>query len=147
MLDAAKDDATLLPFDTVFIANGSGKELIRTRWYDDDSRSVCFAHKKNFSAADTSSWDYYDSSELSPFVKSKPKKWQNGTQAQLDAAKDDARLIPKKTYFMAIRGDARGLKVFKIDNPYNDYESVAMMNADNGQWDFYWTEVLEPIND
>ena len=32
------------------------------------------------------------------------KNWQNGTQAQLDAAKDDARLIPKKTYFIGPHG-------------------------------------------
>jgi len=74
------------------------------------------------------------------------KKWKTGTQAQLYAAKDDARLIPKKTYFISLYGATRGLVVSRIDSPHNRRSSVMMWEA-NGEFDFHCAEDLEPIND
>lgn len=120
MLDAAKDNATLLPFDTEF--KYGNVKVKRYAWHDDDSRSVAFIgiddvdYKGSFC-------EYADASELKPAKKSKPKKWQNGTQAQLDAAKDDARLIPKKAYFL----HKEGYFLTRADCEENDATQVLMV--------------------
>lgn len=104
MLDAAKDDATLLPFDTVFLTN-------KTQYADDYMPDGVYCTRTTEGFNTESSVAFYTvesnelfhacASDLIPAKKYKPKKWQNGTQAQLDEAKYDARLIPKKTYFAA----------------------------------------------
>lgn len=74
-------------------------------------------------------------------------KYAKGTQAQLDAASDYARLIPKKTYFRSKYGNTIGQVVFKIDNPLNDQDSVRMFSNSSTSSDFHCHEDLEPIND
>lgn len=107
MLDAAKDDATLLPFDTVFVTankNNSFKtsrvNVIREKneSYDqDDKCSVRFAPIGCYKGV--VSFSYIEREDLLPSKKSKPKKWQNGTQAQLDAAKYVFFGINRASYF------------------------------------------------
>jgi len=154
MLDAAKDDATLLPFDTMFRTSkkstlGKGVAVVRSRnkYCCNDRGSV------GFEIADGTGTVYHHFvTDLLPAKKSKPKKWQNGTQAQLNAAKYDARLIPKKTYFrskISIMGVAT---CYVIQCEENDNESVLMMEIiESGDvmsrcW-FHTAKDLEPIND
>jgi len=73
-------------------------------------------------------------------------KWKNGSQAQLDNAKDDARKIPKKTFFTSKYGDTCGMKVYRIDSQHNSYAEVMMFN-ENGDFDFHDSNDLEPINE
>lgn len=56
-------------------------------------------------------------------------KWQNGTQEQLDAAMDNAELIPKKTYFLSNYGATEGTVVYRVDSPHNDANSTCMSNS------------------
>lgn len=69
-------------------------------------------------------------------------KYKRGTQADLDAAKDDARLIPKKTYFMC---DSK--LVYRIDSPDNDKYYVCMFYAEHGSITFCDARDLEPVNE
>jgi len=145
MLDTAKDDATKLPFDTVFIY--FDEEVVREEYPAwDDNFSV------NFVLAEGGlDIPMLSSEDLLPAKKPKQKKdkplaWQNGTQAQLDNAKDDARKIPKKTYFMSKYGDTDGTKVYRVDNEYNSADEVMMSNA-NFECDFHAAFDLEPINE
>jgi len=151
MLDAAKDDATLLPFDTVFVTTEGmdrskampiGIKVVRgaagLKDICGNKASVAF---QNIGA--TGYW-YVSSDNLLPAKKSKPKKWQNGTQEQLDAAKDDARLIPKKTYFCRPNRD---YKFYRVDSPGNDAHSVMMIEDGGYCASFCRADELEPIND
>lgn len=150
MLDAAKNDATLLPFNTVFITqrneNSSGSMpngvcCVRTDQLWDDSFSV------GFSCAGQNSTFHAEAADLLPAKKDKKpkqKKWQNGSQEQLDAAKDDARLIPKKTYF---RSKSLHEVVYRIDCQWNDEYGVRMFCQYNGTFEFHAAQDLEPINE
>ena len=74
-------------------------------------------------------------------------KWQNGTQEQLDAAMDNAKLIPKKTYFMSARGCTCDKVVYRIDNESNDELSVMMLANADCSADFHAAEDLVVISD
>jgi len=141
MLDAAKDDATKLPFDTVFIYNAG--RYIREPNYGDDSHSVVFVP---FSSGVGVHRMFRAVHDLLPAKKLKQKKWQNGTQSQLDNAKEDARKIPKKTYFWSKYGDTDATKVYRVDNEYNSSGEVLMSNL-NFNCDFHSAYDLEPINE
>ena len=56
-------------------------------------------------------------------------KYKKGTQAMLDAAKDDARLIPKKTYF---RHKEAGYWWCRADCEENDATQVLMVACGAG---------------
>ena len=140
-LDAAKNDATLLPFDTVFIYDGI--EVKRFKWLNDDVYSVAFV------GVDDETWegsfvDYLYADKLTPAKKPKQKKWQNGTQEDLDFAKDDARLIPKKTFFMST---LYGSIVYRIDSVNNDRDSILMFSTNNVTACFHSSDCLEPIKE
>lgn len=64
-LDAAKDDARLLPFNTVFVDH-KGVELLRKTWYDDDEESVCFVVKEYYHLDDYKWYNYYNVEDLFP---------------------------------------------------------------------------------
>lgn len=125
MLDAAKDDATLLPYGVTFKTNGksNGRAIVapiglvvcRSSEGHNDAESVRVTDREG-------SVFYVSASCLEPIKKSKTKKWQNGTQAQLDAAKDDARLIPKKTFFRF-----QGWFVHRGTSPADSIERVLMI--------------------
>ena len=144
MLDAAKKDATLLPFDTVFIY--AGMEVKRFKRLHDDTSSVAFIGVED-ETWEGSFIDYLCADNLLPAKKPKQKKWQNGTQEQLEAAKDDARLIPKKTYFRSKYGETSGMIVYKIDAIGNDAADVLMFNFGTGVSQFMTANELEPINE
>ena len=154
MLDAAKDDATLLPFYTVFVTKNksnsfedAGVKVVRSKNKDCDQDDDCSVRFAPVVPHDSGEFvGYIEAKDLLPSKKSRPKKWQNGTQAQLDAAKDDARLIPKKTYFKSCYGLTRGLIVHRIDAEQNTSINVLMFEYD-GQFDFHNASDLEPIND
>lgn len=90
MLDAAKNDATLLPFDTVFITNHvkgisqhdmpTGVKATRKRDISTDSpASVAFEPFKNNMSYAVSDWWFCDTRDLLPAKKDKKpkqKKWQ-----------------------------------------------------------------------
>lgn len=150
MLDAAKDDATLLPYGVKFKTNGKkpghadaapvGVVVIRAMEGGNDNReSVAF------DTEDGTDWWYCSAATLEPIKKE--KKWQNGTQAQLDAAKDDARLIPKKAYFKSKYGKTVGKIVYVIDNKHNERANVLMFASTDFSADFHNASDLEPIND
>lgn len=71
-------------------------------------------------------------------------KYPNGTQAQLDAARDDAMLIPMRTRFL----NRDGLPVHRADSEHDDARSVHFVfaQADDDARDLDATD-LEPIND
>lgn len=69
-------------------------------------------------------------------------KYPNGTQAQLDAAKDDAMLIPEKTMF-----SYRNRGVHRIDHEMNDSGSVFFLYPESDDADFHFAEDLEPIHE
>jgi hypothetical protein len=154
MLDSAKDDATLLPFDTVFVTKNTSNSFgecgvkiarkVNKKCAQDDRLSVRFAPVNTHQSGET--FAHIKVENLLPAKKTKPKKWQNGTQSQLDAAKDDARLIPKKTYFRSKYGETEGLKVYRVDSPYNDRYDMYMMTT-NDECDYHNASGLEPIND
>jgi len=141
MLDAAKDDATKLPFDTVFVHDG--KEFVRSvnKCCQNDSYSV------GFTFTDVETIKHLCTCDLLPAKKPKQKKWQNGTQSQLDNAKDDARKIPKKTFFMSMYGETKGMVVYRIDAIGNDSGDVLMFNFGTGVSQFMTASELEPINE
>lgn len=154
MLDAAKDDATLLPFDTVFVtrnieASGmpKGVKVVRAEDENHSTGCVCFVE------SDGHDFWFCSASDLKPAKKSKPKKWQNGTQAQLDAARDDARLIPKKTYFRSTKCEMRGMVCYRADYHLNDRDSVLMVEFDDSHSESschafcHIAAELDPIND
>lgn len=63
MLDAAKDDATLIPFDTLFVTSGSGMAVVY--------RSTCPADKKSevvMRHVASGAWDFYAASNLLPIT-------------------------------------------------------------------------------
>jgi len=150
MLDAAKDDATLLPFGVKFKTNGIKNNGIPAPVSDLIVYRSSVAEYNDFSSVrvtdETGEEWYVRASQLSPMKRDKPKKWQNGTQQMLDAAKDDARLIPKKTYFLSKYGATNGLKVYRIDSQWNESKQV-MMFENNGEFDYHNASDLEPIND
>lgn len=152
MLDAAKDDATLLPYDTVFMTankenafSSSGVEVVRenSRTSDlNDSKSVRFAPVVTHISGEL--FAHIQVKNLLPAKKTKHKKWQNGTKAQLDSAKDDARLIPKKTYFR----HKEGYIYHRIPCEENCFASVLMVAWGSGLCPrMVCSEELEPIND
>ena len=153
MLDAAKNDATLLPFNTVFITKHiegisqvgmpSGVTVVRKNTAQCNTNSVAF--KSVEFEGDYWFCDYRDLLPTKKEKKPKQKKWQNGTQSQLDAAKDDARLIPKKTYFYSNYGETKGMIVYKIDSNANDQSDVLMFNFGTGVNQFMCAEELEPV--
>lgn len=82
---------------------------------------------------------------------------RNGTQEELDAARDDARLLPFNTVFKAkghhkfpdgtlvVRGECEG--IFNEDGFGDDDSSVAMQYVDNTDYWFISAGYLEPVND
>ena len=85
--------------------------------------------------------------------------YQIGTQEQLDAAKDDARLLPFDTAFVAKKADenpegyhvgslfVRGLpKSFSV-TPDDDESCAAFRTVDDSTFFYVDVNDLEPIND
>lgn len=145
MLDAAKNDATLLPFDTVFKIHST--KVIRCKDRSNNEAETCLF------MIDFCDPQYYHCctvSDLSPAKKDKKpkqKKWKNGSKGQLDAAKDDARLIPKKTYFRAKHGELAGMIVYRIDSIGDDSSDVLMYNFGVDRSQYMTATELEPINE
>lgn len=64
---------------------------------------------------------------------------QLGTQEMLDAAEDDARLIPFGTFFLTVEGVA----VLREKNPSDDKWCVSMSGI--GEHGFYYASQLCPM--
>lgn len=154
MLDAAKEDATKLPFNVVFITRyvegisqslmPNGIEVVRM-----DTR-YCDTHSVAFSEVGGEDYWFCDYLSLLPAKKDKKpkqKKWQNGTQEQLDAAMENAKLIPKKTYFMSKYGTTKGKVVYRIDHFLNDNSSVYMFCDQDQSCDFHGAYCLGVIDE
>lgn len=152
-LDVAKDDATLLPFDTVFLTDKK-----ETSDYHMPDRVLCIRTNEGISdhisvafyTEDTHKLFHADTSDLLPAKQpkqKKPKAWQNGTQEQLDAAMDNAKLIPKKTYFLSNYGKTKGKVVYRVDNQLNDSSGVYMLANSDCSVDFHAAEDLVVISD
>ena len=112
MLDAAKDDATKLPFDTVFVTKVNKPSSDIAMPDTIECRRKCYGYDDRHSVGFVSMHDkekifHADASDLLPATQKKQKRipWQNGTQEDLDKAKGNALKIPKKTYFMANTGE------------------------------------------
>lgn len=50
---------------------------------------------------------------------------------------DNAKLIPKKTYFLSNYGATKGKVVYRIDNEFNDRHSVYMLANYDCSVDFH----------
>lgn len=151
MLDAAKDDATKLPFNTVFVTGtnncgfGKGVKVIRCKNVDldqDGKNSVRFV-KVEYDYG----FNYIHTEDLLPATQKKQKRipWQNGTQEDLDKAKGNALKIPKKTYFKSLYGDTKGMKVYRVSNQENCSISILMCTCFGSYCDYHSAEQLEPI--
>lgn len=145
-LDAAKDDATKIPFDTVFLYRG--EEVIRNPWFHDDEDTVYMSNVEYYGCP-LEQGSYRQASDLLPAKKKQKKEkripWQNGTQEDLDNAKGNALKIPKKTYFLSKYGDTAGMVVYRIDAIGNDSADVLMYNFGMDRSQFMTAEELEPI--
>lgn len=140
MLDAAKNGATQIPFYTVF--NYLGEDVVRDfHAFVDDDLSVHFIRTNGLTSVGMLSAE-----DLLPAKKSKQKKWQNGTQEQLDAAMGNAKLIPKKTYFLSQYGTTKGKIVSRIDHPYNDTSSTYLFCDQDQSCDFHKAQDLAVIS-
>lgn len=72
---------------------------------------------------------------------------RNGTQEELDAAREDADLLPWDVFFVSKAATTIGMNVKRMGHVFDDKYSVAFISADESKWDFYDYRELGVIND
>lgn len=69
---------------------------------------------------------------------------RHGTQEELDAAKQDATLLPFDALFVSNYGETECSDVFRVENEYDNSYSVAFANVGE-KWDFHDSSLLRVL--